>query len=63
MDLQDNEISDSIHLMSSNARIFIIYQNPIEKVDINTTWLNSWNSLTTSGNRSNAELPSNSFGH
>jgi len=63
MDLQDNEINKSIHLVSTNARIFILCQNPIEKIDINTTWLNSWNSLTTSGNRSNAEFPSSSFGH
>lgn len=38
-------------------------ENIVEKVDINTTWLNSWNSLTTSGNRNKAEFPSNSFGH
>ena len=33
------------------------------KLRLHTTWLNSWNILTTSGNRSNAGFPSNSSGH
>ena len=58
--LKNFKLNGQLMLQSS---VRFLKQNTFEKADINTTWLNSWNSLTTSGNRSNAEFPSNSFGH
>jgi hypothetical protein len=64
--LRENILLKTLKLnrqLMRQSSITFLKQNTFEKVDINTTWLNSWNSLTTSGNRSNAEFPSNSFGH